>query len=83
MKEVKGIVRKIEGLGRLVIPKAVREHLGVDEKDRVEFLFGADEEVILRRYKERCVFCGAEKQLIEYKDQVICENCLAELKKSY
>lgn len=80
-KGAEGIVRRIEGLGRLVIPKAVREHLGVTDKDRIEFVIGNKDSVILRKYSHVCIFCNSDKDLKEFNDRTICQNCIEEIKK--
>ena len=80
MQKNRTIVRKIEGLGRLVIPKAVREHLGLEERGDVEFRLLENGQVMLSKYKCKCVFCGKEGNLSQFKDELICSNCINEMK---
>lgn len=44
-----GIVRKVDNLGRLVIPKELRNILGIAEKDALE-IFVEDDRIILKKY---------------------------------
>ena len=75
-----GIVRKVGKLGRIVIPKELRELLGINIKDPLEF-FTENKTIILRRYNPGCLFCETVKNLTRYKNNNICYNCLEELKK--
>jgi len=77
---MKGIVRKIEGLGRMVIPKAIREHMKVTPDDSIEFIISGNEEVIIRRFQESCVFCGNKENLKELLGKYICESCVEKIK---
>ena len=52
-----GIVRKVDELGRIVIPKELREVLDIDIRDPLEF-FTEDTSIILKKYHPGCVFCG-------------------------
>ena len=74
-----GIVRKVDELGRIVLPIELRRTLGIEEKDRIEiFVEGAS--VILRKYEPDCLFCGSSRDLSPFKDKMICSHCLKELK---
>ncbi len=79
-----GIIRKVDPLGRIVLPVELRNKLGVKEKDPIEILVDGSS-VILRKYNPNCIFCGNSKDLYEYNDKLICEKCkskISELKKS-
>ena len=58
-----GIVRKVDELGRIVLPIELRRTLGIEEKDRIE-IFVEGESVILRKYQPACIFCDNSKDLI-------------------
>lgn len=75
-----GIVRKMDELGRVVIPKETRKVLEINEGDPIEF-FIEGENIILKSYKPGCIFCGDAKDIVNYKGKNICKNCLKELKK--
>ena len=76
-----GIVRKVDELGRIVLPIELRRTLGIEEKDRIE-IFVDGESIILRKYQPACIFCDNAKDIINYKGKNICANCLKELKKA-
>ena len=78
MKSI-GITRKIDNLGRVVIPKELRKRLNIDEGDSVE-IFVEDDKIIFSKYNPGCHFCGEASNNINYKGQLICEKCLKELK---
>lgn len=75
-----GIVRKVDDLGRIVLPKELRETLNIDEKDPLEF-YVEGETVILKKYQPGCHLCGNIEDLKSYRDKDICESCIANLKK--
>ena len=61
-----GIVRKVDELGRIVLPIELRRTLGIEEKDRIE-IFVDGESIILRKYQQACIFCDNAKDIINYK----------------
>lgn len=75
-----GIVRRVDELGRIVIPKEMRKSLGIDQKDPIEIAIDGSN-IILRKYENRCVFCGAIKPSIKYNGKLVCSKCLKELNK--
>lgn len=75
-----GIVRKIDELGRIVLPIELRRTLGIDAKDSVEIYVDQDA-IILKKFKKSCIFCGGGDNHVEYKDKLICPDCLNSLKK--
>lgn len=79
MKET-GIVRKVDELGRVVLPIELRRTLDIAEKDALE-IYVDGETVILKKYAPSCVFCNDTKGVTKYKDKNICQACLQELKK--
>ena len=78
MKET-GIVRNIDELGRLVVPKEMRKKLGIANTDPVEF-FVEEDKIILKKYLPVCHFCGASEGIKEFKGKNICRECIAEIK---
>ena len=69
-----GFVRKVDILGRVVIPKELRDTLDIAEKDPIE-IFVEDEKIILRKYNPTCVFCGSTNNVVIYKEKLVCEDC--------
>lgn len=70
-----GIVRKVDELGRIVLPIELRRTLGIEEKDRIE-IFVDGESIILRKYQPACIFCDNAKDIIDYKGKNICPDCI-------
>ena len=70
-----GIVRKVDELGRIVLPIELRRTLGIEEKDRIE-IFVDGESIILRKYQPSCIFCDNAKDIINYKGKNICPDCI-------
>lgn len=74
-----GIVRKIDELGRIVLPIETRKRLGIGPKDPVE-IFVEKDRVVLKKYEPTCIFCGDSDNVIIYKDKRICKSCIEDLK---
>ena len=74
-----GIVRKIDELGRIVIPMELRNKLKIEEKDHIE-IYVDGSSIILKKIEESCVFCGNKKDVKIYKDKPICEKCISYFK---
>ena len=76
-----GMVRRIDELGRIVIPKEIRKKLGINIKDPME-IYADSNSVTLRKVEDKCVFCGSTKNLITFKEKLICQKCFDELHKA-
>lgn len=74
-----GIVRQIDNLGRIVIPKELRKTLNIEPWDDIE-IYTEDDMIVLSKYKKHCVFCGDAENIVIYKEKHICSSCLNELK---
>ena len=73
-----GIVRKVDELGRIVLPKELRRTLNIDPRDALEIYVDGNM-IILKKYEPACIFCGNAGDVIVYKDKNICNDCLREL----
>ncbi|AWB43983.1 AbrB family transcriptional regulator [Paenibacillus sp. CAA11] len=73
-----GVVRKVDQLGRIVLPKSLRKRYQMNEGDPVEILVQGDH-IILERYRPKCVFCGSMEEVNEFKERMICKQCLSEM----
>ncbi|HCS73225.1 MAG TPA: AbrB family transcriptional regulator [Clostridiales bacterium] len=73
-----GIVRKVDELGRVVIPIELRRTLDIEEKDALE-IYVEGEHIILKKYSPACIFCDDARDVTQYKGKNICKNCLAEM----
>lgn len=74
-----GIVRKLDELGRIVLPVELRRKLGIDIRDAMELKVDGCY-VVLQKYKPKCVFCKSTENVVEIKDKMICQDCLNDLK---
>ena len=74
-----GIVRKIDDLGRIVLPIELRRTFDLNERDFVE-IFTDSDMIILKKFQRTCVFCGSPEDIIEYKGKSICSACYVDLK---
>ena len=74
-----GIVRKVDELGRIVLPIEMRRTLDIAEKDALE-IYVEGSSVILKKYKPSCIFCDSNKDIVTFKGKNVCPKCLRELK---
>jgi transcriptional pleiotropic regulator of transition state genes len=75
-----GVVRKVDELGRIVLPIELRRTLDIAERDALE-IYTEGEQIILKKYEPACIFCGNARDVINYKGKNICQSCLDEMKK--
>ncbi|MFB5193162.1 AbrB/MazE/SpoVT family DNA-binding domain-containing protein [Alicyclobacillus fastidiosus] len=73
-----GIVRKVDELGRVVVPIEHRRTLGIDIKDPLE-IFTDGDKIILRKYQPGCVVCGETEDVQNFKGKHICADCIHEI----
>jgi len=74
-----GIVRKIDNLGRVVLPIELRRIFDIDKEDPVE-IFVDDNYIMLKKYQPACIFCNDARDVVNYRGKNICEHCLEEMK---
>lgn len=70
-----GIIRKLDELGRVVLPIEIRRSFDLKEKDAVE-IYVQDDSIILRKYEPNCLFCGEMRNLSRYKGKLVCRKCI-------
>ena len=73
-----GVVRKIDELGRIVLPSELRKVFGIREGDELEISVDG-ERVILQKRRDLCLFCGAEEPTVEHMGRKVCESCAGEV----
>ena len=76
-----GIVRKVDELGRVVLPIELRRSLDIEEKDALEIYVDGNS-VILKKYEPDCIFCGNAREVVNFKGKNICSACLRDMKKT-
>ena len=77
MKSI-GIVRKIDELGRIVLPIELRNKMDINTKDSVE-IFVDNNKIILKKYQPCCVFCGNADNVTMFKGKLVCRDCIEEM----
>ena len=73
-----GIVRKVDELGRIVLPIELRRTLDISEKDALEIYVEGDN-IILHKYQAACVFCDSTRNIVSFKGRNVCADCIAKL----
>lgn len=75
-----GVVRKVDELGRIVLPMELRKTLNIAEKDALGIYIDGDQ-IILKKYEPACIFCGNARDVENFKGKNICKACFEEMKK--
>lgn len=75
-----GIIRRMDELGRVVIPIEIRNQFNIGVKDPVE-IYVEGSNIILKKFEPNCIFCGNTKKLVAYHDRLICKDCSAKIGK--
>ena len=75
-----GIIRKLDEVGRIIIPKEIREHLDIHNKDLIDIYVNA-ENIVLKKINPNCIFCGKNENLIKFKEKFICSSCITLIKR--
>lgn len=73
-----GIVRRVDELGRVVLPIELRRTLNISDKDSLE-IYVDGEKIILRKYEPACIFCGNAENIESFRGKNVCHTCLKSL----
>ena len=76
-----GIIRKVDDLGRIVLPIELRRVLGIEERDELE-IYLDDDKVVLRKYEPSCIFCASPRGLVAYHGKNVCMECIREMNRT-
>lgn len=74
-----GMTRELDALGRIVVPKELRNVMGIDIKDPIEF-FQDESMIIMKKYEPGCVYCGDVTGIMDFKGKKVCLECKKDLK---
>ena len=77
-----GVVRKIDELGRIVLPIEIRKVLDIKQKDAVE-IFTDDNRIILQKYQPSCIFCNNADDVVYFNGKRVCRACLDKIKEQF
>ncbi|WP_054950281.1 AbrB/MazE/SpoVT family DNA-binding domain-containing protein [Numidum massiliense] len=73
-----GIVRKVDELGRIVLPIELRRTMLINVKDPLEIFVDGDK-IVLKKYSPSCIFCGSADRVEPYKGKMVCDDCIESL----
>lgn len=82
MMKSTGLVRKVDELGRIVLPVECRRVMEIEDKDALE-VFVEDNTIILKKYEPACIFCGESRDVVTFKGRNVCPVCAKSLAKRY
>lgn len=74
-----GVVRRIDELGRIVLPIEIRKNLNIGNRDTVE-IFVEEDKIILKKYEPACIFCGNADNVVLFNGKLVCRDCIEKLK---
>ena len=74
-----GIVRKVDELGRIVLPIEIRKNMEIDQKGDAVEIFIDDDRIILKKYQPACLFCGNADKVSYFNGKLICRTCIAQI----
>ncbi len=74
-----GMLRKVDELGRIVLPAEIRQNLDIQTRDALE-IFTDEDKIILKKYNPGCSFCNGMDDIIHFEDKRICSECLKKIK---
>ena len=73
-----GIIRKVDDLGRIVLPIELRRTLDIAERDELEIFMEGDQ-IVLRKFEPACIFCASDRKLVEYNGKNVCRDCIRKM----
>ena len=73
--KMSAIVRKVDELGRVVLPIELRRALDISEKDELEIYLDEDR-LVLKKYETSCVFCKGRNGLVTHRGRAVCADCI-------
>lgn len=77
-----GVVRKVDELGRLVLPIEIRKVLDIQQKDAIE-IFTDEDKIILQKYQPACIFCSNVDGIVYFNGKRVCSECVEKLKTQF
>ncbi len=77
-----GVVRKVDELGRIVLPISIRQTMDINEKDSLE-IFTDENKIILQKYQPSCIFCNNVDDIVFFNGKRVCTGCLQKIKETF
>lgn len=75
-----GIIRKVDELGRIVLPIELRRTLDLAERDEMEIYLDNDR-IILQKFEPSCIFCSSARKLVSFRGKNVCQECIRDMNK--
>ena len=73
-----GIIRKVDELGRIVLPIEIRRTLDIAERDELE-IFMDNDQIVLQKFEPSCIFCASSRDLVSYRGKNVCQECIRKM----
>lgn len=70
-----GIVRKIDEVGRVVLPKELRDSMSLTNNEDAVEIFVDGDLIVLKKYAPSCIFCKSANDVFEFSGHKICPAC--------
>lgn len=77
-----GVVRKVDELGRIVLPIEIRKTLDIQQKDAIE-IFIDENKIILQKYQPACIFCNQIDNIVYFNGKRVCASCIEKMKNHF
>ena len=77
-----GVVRKVDELGRIVLPIEIRKTLDIKQKDAIE-IFIDEDKIVLQKYQPACIFCTQIENVVYFNGKRVCADCVEKLKQQF
>ena len=77
-----GVVRRVDELGRIVLPIEIRKTLDIQQKDAIE-IFTDEDRIILQKYQPACLFCGSMEDIVYFNGKRVCAHCISKMKEQF
>lgn len=73
-----GMLKKLDGLNRIVLPKKITKGMGMKEGDYFD-VYVEEGKIVLARFQPGCIFCGSTEHLKEHEEKSVCEDCITKM----
>lgn len=73
-----GIIRKVDDLGRIVLPIEIRRTLDIAERDELE-IYMENDRIVLQKFEPACIFCGSSRNLVSFRGKNVCDDCIRKM----
>lgn len=74
-----GVIRRVDELGRVVLPAEIRRAMGIGERELLE-IYVEEDRLVMKKHRPACVFCGGDRELAVFRDRSVCSACREQLK---